>query len=325
MKDDNNSNKPTQQEIQEGLLRVAFSSSVVSNLADTQQEILYYLTVEKFNAPKIAKIRKTSPQAVRKIIKKLRKLALINNKNLPNYEVDIGRGSSPPHPSGPQKKLMREYRLHAQAMVLEILSTSKKYFKILDCKTKDFHKKNSVQYHRRKLVIYSNTFFFGDTIEECFNKSDSYWTQFYKRLENDLGVVIVKGTKTNIYQFRCHIADVNNPLAVKVVTNKLKYKVIDDLGRVRLIIDNSHGLFEKEAVERNLCGEDLEKLGEFELDIISREGLKPSEAKEWITGIKEVLELKQQQDNENSLRLTGLIQVNTVLQKRVEYLERLSR
>ena len=256
----------------EGLLGVAFSSDIIEKLSQTQQEVLYYLTVDNLTPIQIQKKRKTSIQAVRKTINKLRDKGLINKLNRPNVEVvDIATpyskdegGYSLSHPKGS----LKIFRLHGQNMSIKILKISKAFLKVLNTITQKNIKGNTIQIYRNKLVIYSRTSFYADDVDECFRASDIYWTQFFRILENELGVMLINGKYTSIYQFRCHIAKTNDPLAKKVIKKKLKYEVRDDLGRLRLLIDNSKKLFEKEAVESRLCQDDIKRIGNFELDMI---------------------------------------------------------
>jgi len=255
-----------------GLLKVAFSIDILTNLSQVQLEILSYLVVDERTPIQIKKKRKTSIQAVRKIISKLRAKGLINKFNRPNIDVvematpyskdEGGYSTSHPHDS------LKKYRLHGQNMTIKILKTSKQYWKILTKLTQKTIKHNTIQLYRNKLVVYSNTFFYSDDVDDCFRKSDAYWTQFFRIIENELGITIINGKYTSIYQFRCHIGKVGDSLAQQVIKKKLKYEVVDDLGRVRLIIDNSKRLFEKEAVDNRLCQDDMRRIGDFELDMI---------------------------------------------------------
>ena len=174
---------------------VAFSSGMHNNLPKTQRQVLTYLVVDGLSAMQISKKRNTSVQAVRNVIRKLRAKGIINNLNHLNTDVSEKATPLKPHPKdrgGYSNNYPNKYRLHGQNITIKILKTSKKYWKILNSTSQKTIKSNTIQLYRNKLVIYSNTSFYNDDVDECFNDSDEYWTQFFRILENELNITIVK-------------------------------------------------------------------------------------------------------------------------------------
>ena len=257
------------------LLGLVFGGDVISDLPKVQVEVLYYLVIDKMSPIQIHKKRKTSIQATRDTIYKLRAKGLINKLNRPNVDVlgktstenEVPKNEGAYFSSHPDKSL-NKFRLHAQNISVKILKTSSQYFRILKHKTQFTLKGNTIQLYRNKVVIYSNTSFYSDDVDSCFSDSDVYWTSFMRILENELGLSLVNGKYTSIYQFRCHVGKTGDNLAKQVIKQKLEYEVLDDIGRIRLIIDNSKGLFEKEAIDNRLCQDDMKRIGNFELDLI---------------------------------------------------------
>lgn len=274
-----------------GLLRVGFDSSINDNLGLVQLEVLYKLCVDLMTRKQIAESRKVKPQAIGNIINKLRAKGLIDKHNYPNVEIKLGGCSHQKNEGGSfsihPKKTLGEYRLHGENMSVKILKTSLKYMKLLEEKSQLPKKNNTVMLYRGKLVIYSNTSFFSDEPDDCDIQSNHYWTQFYRILENELGITIINGSKTKIYQFRRHIGRTNDPLAQKVIKQKLHYQVIDDLGRERLIIDNSGKLFEHEATDKKLCIDDIKVIGDFDLNLIEGK-FKPMEIKNQVNSLETI-------------------------------------
>jgi len=317
----NNSNRGLGNPYFKGLVRVGFDIDVINNLGDVQKEVLFYLCVEFMTPKQITNKRKTSAEATRVLINKLIAKALINKDyiaitgikqggTLPNKK---GGGWVSVHPNNSKG----EYRLHGQNHSLKILSTSLKYFKKLKEGNKIPLETNTIMLYRRKIVVYSNLSFFDDVPNLCFEKASIYWDNFFRQLENDLGIKLINGSHTQIKQFRCHIAKTNDPLARKVIDKDLFYEVRDDIGRLRLLIDNSKGLFEFEAVDNELCQEDINKKRDYDLDIIDKEGLKPSESKEWVDNFKTVLETNQSQHNEVLLMFKAQLKLNENVQKQL--------
>ncbi len=262
------------------LQKVPFDIEVLEELSEIQLDILCKLCVDFMSRKEIAKSRNVSPQAIGKVIRKFRKEGIIDNFNRPNTDIKPqgsptpkkGRGSSPDNP-----KNNKLFRLHGENMSAKILKTSPKYMKLIEKKSQFPIKGNKVMLHRRKVVIYSSTSFYDKDPRECERKSNDYWTNFYRILENELGIRIIMGVKTEIYQFRRHIGRINDPLAKNVIQERLYYRVVDDLGQERLIIDNSGNMAEHEATHKELCIDDIEKIAQYDLDIITKEHFKPSE------------------------------------------------
>lgn len=315
------------------LLNLAFSGDKVRKLHQVQCEVLYYLTIEKLSPLEIKDERKTSIQATRQTINKLKALGLINCLNRPNEDVlgvtssnvqDVSTSFSS-HPTSPLKK----YRLHGQNMTVKILKTSKQYWKILKEKTQEICMGNKVQLYRGKLTIYSRQSFYADEVDESFNMSDDYWTIFMRVLENQLGLNLVNGKYTTIFQFRCHIAKVGDDLARRTIRNKLNYAVIDDLGRLRLIIDNSKGLFEKEAVDHVLCQDDMKTIGNFELDMLELKQKTDEELK-----LSDILDFMKSSSNlhsntngkvaEISLWMSGIAEYNENIKLHMEVMKNIN-
>ena len=306
------------------LLEVSFSVDVLDKLPGVEKEILCKLTVDRMTVKQIAKQRGTSLSAVKNMIKKLRNKNLMDKLYNPitNNLTFTDEGSSPTLSPQHDQGL---YRLHGQNHSCIILSTSHNYFKILEKNSKLYLDSNTVMLHRRKIIIYSNTSFYDNNPDLCFEKSNVYWHNFIIKLEKMLGIKIIDGMRTEIKIFRCHIAKTDDMLAKKVITNNLMYKVKDDLGRTRLIIDNSKGLFEFEAVDTRLCQDDINRIKDFHDDLITKDSLLPSELTGWINNFKQAheysLENGDKKHNELLLMFKAQLKLNEQLSNRVNDLE----
>jgi len=305
----------------EGLLGVSFSIHVLESLGPIQLEILYKYWVDDMPVKKIANSRKTSENAVKNIKSKLIKNGVIDKfwrpiKGTKTYQKN-GGGSPTLSPQN-SKGL---YRLHGQNHVIEILSTSKQYLK-LNFPNQFELDNNTIILYRRKILIYSNTFFYDDVPDNCFEKANVYWNNLILRIAAKYNIKLIDGQNTKINIFKQHIAKTNDALAQKVINNKLNYEFRDDLNRLRLIIDNSKGLWEFEAVDAELCQDDINIIKNIDGDYITNPHYRPSEIKTMIDTLTNSQTLTQTQINEMLLGVKGIVKTIDSLQTEVIELKR---
>jgi len=285
-------------------LSVSFSGEVLENLKEVQREILHYLVVD-FETPKsISNYRETSHSATKNIIAKLRKKGLIDNLNRPIKDLKTYKNNLEGSPSLAPQNSEGLYRVHSEHHTISLKGTSARYLKFIDgaIKKKEIEK-NTIMFHRRKIVVYSNTSFYDDVPDEAFEKSSIYWHNFFLGLQSNHGIKIYDGENTDIRRFKCHIAKTNDPLAKKVITHNLKYKFIDDLGRGRLEIDNSKGLYEFEAICNETCQDDINIIKDYQGDLITKDHYVSSEVKKKIDDVEKNLKLIT--ENLGSLTIMG--------------------
>jgi hypothetical protein len=190
-------------------------------------------------------------------------------------------------------------------------------------------------FYENKLTIYSNTDFFGKTVQECLDNEANYWNNFLKLLQIKLGVLLIKRNKTKIYEFRKHIAKVNDPLAKKVLKRNKDFFIYDDSGELIFVIDDSFKFIETESVHKTksvrnakryeglLKDLDRNPEGLYNGELTEIASLNVSTMKELIEIVKEIPILK---DNITTLqtnqlrtekKMQELIEMNTILTKNV--------
>lgn len=142
------------------------------------------------------------------------------------------------------------WRVHATAFTIQILDATNHYLTRIKKQNKTFEENNTIQFHKNKLTIYSNIDFFGKTVQECLDDEANYWTNFLKLIQSKYQLLLIQRGKTKIYEFRKHIARVNDPIAKQVLKKGKDYHIKDDNGELIFVIDNSFNFLETESVHK---------------------------------------------------------------------------
>lgn len=248
-------------------------------LSAVQQDILYLLLDEHLTIPQIANTRSTSRTAVYNVVEKLLKKGVLKGVEKNSY---IKGGYYPVPLVGSDK----QYRLHAQNIVVQILDTTNFYRNLIKTKNKDVCDNNSIMFYEDKLIIYSNKDFWGDSVNQSIRLSLNYWERYFTRLENEYKITLIKGKQRRIREFRGEIAKVGDPLARRLDITKETFRIYIG-GELRLICDRSFKLDELEAVNKDHYIEDMSKIEDFYKDLLSEKSLKLSEARDHIAALQE--------------------------------------
>lgn len=290
--------------------RVENTSSI--KLSSTQEDILYLLLDEMLTIPQIANLRSTSRTAVYNTVEKLKKKGLIKEVEKSSY---IKGGYYPEQLAGDNK----EYRLHAQNIVIQILDSKPFYRNLLKSKNKDVVDNNSIMFYEDKIIIYSNKDFWGDSVNQCIRLSLNYWERFFTRLENEYKFILIKGKQRRIREFRGEIAKVGDALAKRLDLSKETFRIYIG-GELRLICDRSFKMDELEAVHSKHYIEDMTKVEDFYKDLLEKETLKLSEAKDHIAALqKRDLELQKTLEQQNKI-IMGMLDINKEHKNKMDYL-----
>lgn len=229
--------------------------NINTKLSKTQEEILILITkgdpIDKIPKPltvlEIAKKRKTSEQAVRKTIKKLKEKGILTHSrsnNRINKEViakKIEQGTP--------------WRGHGQNFTIEILGNSVEYLNYIKDKSEDRIDNNKVMLYKNKIVFYGKKDFWGKDVEDVRWQLQEYTTLIISKIENKRNVLLKKPNKIKIKEFRFHLANVNDPDAKKFLEQGKQIKIRDENGFIRLEMDNSF-VPEIEFPNRETCFED---------------------------------------------------------------------
>ena len=269
-------------------------SMTISELTQSEIEILNFLTNEFLTPKQIAIRRKTTLQAVYKIIKSLQKKGAYT-KGLMKVEKS-GVGIQP--------YSTNQLRIHNQQWDIRIIYKSEKYFRILEKASEIEIDNNKIHLWENKIDIYSNQNIYGYDIRRAMSNSMAYWDKFIAKLEHEIGCILKKPRSTNIKLVRMHIAETNNEIS-KEMNNKgerfLKVFTTDE-GKLWFLIDNSFNLHEAEAVHSKTAKEDMEKVVGVFNDIRDNETYLPSSTKEMLDKMVLVSSnILEAQQNEHSI------------------------
>lgn len=220
------------------------------------------------------------------------------------------------------------WRLHATAFTIDILDATNKYKSLLKKQNKTIEENNTIQFYKDKLVIYSNTDFFGKTVQGCLDDEAKYWNNFLKSLQSKYEIILIKRNRTKIYDFRKHIAKVNDPLAKKILKKDKHYYIKDDNGELIFVIDDSFGYKETESVHKTKVVRNVKKYESFLKDLDRNpdsllNGDLTLIASDNTSNIRKLIELASKVPKlyENQLRMEQkfqeLIEVNTILTKNI--------
>jgi hypothetical protein len=222
---------------------------ITSKMTKKQDEILKLITIDNLTTKQIAQRRGVSVRSVEKMIQRLKQNGRLS-KNVRNFDP----------PLTPKPNISYGIRLHAEEYNLKILSKTLKYDIIRNKGNLMYLDGNTIKLYTKSIEVYSNKSFFGNNVNEANRKSIKYWATFWLKLENLLGIVIIKDKKTNIRVVNQHYSDINNELAKEcnIKKEKLRIKAKED-GKTAYEIDNSFRLNEFESKHPQTAKRDMEK------------------------------------------------------------------
>lgn len=142
------------------------------------------------------------------------------------------------------------YRLHAQGFSIKIQESTSQYLKQIKESNVIVNDNNTINLYDNNIVIWSNVDFFGKTVQETLDRASEYWNLFLKKIQLDIGVILIKRGSTKIYEFRKHIAHVNDPMAKILLKQKKHYHIRDDNGEIIFTLDDSFSMKELEGVHK---------------------------------------------------------------------------
>src|SRR3989304_1663507 len=138
----------------------------IKELTQAEEEVLDLLTAEYLTQKQIALRRKTSIQAVSKIVKKLKQKGAFT-KGLVKVEKE-GVGIQPsvfsPHPWEMPWRTENQLRIHNQQWDIKILYKSEKSLKLLEKASEIEVDSNKINLWENKPDIYSNQSIYGDDV-----------------------------------------------------------------------------------------------------------------------------------------------------------------
>lgn len=230
-------------------------------LTQTEKEVLQMLTDEFLTPGKIAIRRKTTQQAVSKIIVKLKEKGYLKQ----GYQrvVKIDRTLQPHN---------HQIRLHGQEFHINILFKDNRYKSIMGKSNLLYVDGNQISLYRNAVEVRSGQVFWGDDVHKATSRSMKYWDRFLIRLENRLKILLIKHEKFNVKIVKHHYAEINNGLAKDLYIKSEKIRIYaNEDGKLWFTIDNSFNLHEAEFQHPDTAIQDAaDKIVPFFNDIRDR-------------------------------------------------------
>jgi len=186
-----------------------------SKLTKVQIDILRLITEEYMTPVKIALMRGTSTRTVYKTIKILKEKGLLNYKTKKVHKKLCTQ----------ENKKKESIRLHAQEFSIKLIKKGKNYNNLKSNANTIIIDDNTIRLYNDSLEIYSGKSFYSDDVTKATYNSFEYWNKFFKRLENDLDVLIVKNRHQNIKLVKHHYASINNGMAKEFNEKKIKIRL----------------------------------------------------------------------------------------------------
>lgn len=212
------------------------------------RETLELLTVDFLTPKEIAQRRKTTIRAVQKVIKRLKQKGLIS------FDANL-YGSTRPlsEPLG--------QRLHGQEWNIKIISKSQKYEQSRKKGNTLTIEGNTIRLYRDSLEIYSGQSFFQENEQRATAESLTYWMRFFRRLEQEFNIILIKPRVRNLSLVNQHYGETNSEMAKDYLKRKEKFQIYaEDDSKLWFTIDNSFNLKERECLHPETAKQDSEKV-----------------------------------------------------------------
>ncbi len=225
----------------------------IPSLTPSEQDVLHLLTYEFLTYKQVAIRRKCSQQAVSKIVQQLKKKGVLT---IAFQKVVKIQGTSQPY--GLTNK-EQQIRLHGQEFNIKILYKNHKYKELLNKTNLIDLDGNTIKLYRNSIEIYSGKSFYANDVQKATSRSLDYWNRFFRRLENELKVILIKPRHQNIKLVNQHYAETNNEFAEECEkrADKIRVYTTDD-GKLWFTIDNSFNLHEAETQHTKTAKLDME-------------------------------------------------------------------
>jgi DNA-binding CsgD family transcriptional regulator len=206
-------------------------------LTPTEREVLSLFSNEFLTPQQVAIRRQVGVKSVYKIRKKLIQKGALT---LTNQKVEKS--------DTPLSQPVNQIRLHAEHYVLNIVYANPGIWNKERAKgNRRYIDGNTIELNRNSIEVYSNNSFYGETPQIADSKAMRYWLRFFRRLEQELKLILVKERKANINRVRAEYAETNNELASKCLSEHQKVRVTGEDGKTWLVVDNSFNFNELET------------------------------------------------------------------------------
>ena len=242
---------------------------IIKKLTTTEREILHLLTNEFLTIKQVSIRRRTSRQAVHKIVNKIKQKGLITSRLT---RVDKKDTTCQPFTNN-------YIRLHGQQFNIKILFQDNRYQQLLEKSNTIDIDGNTIRLFKNGLEVYSGQSFFAEDVHKATYNSIKYWNRLFVKLENEFNILILKPRSTNIKLVAHHYAETNNELSEEVEKKGIGIKVYTtEKGELWALFDNSLNLHEAETVHPSTAKQDMgEVVKPFFNDMRDKPNFLPSE------------------------------------------------
>lgn len=223
-----------------------------TRIGRAEREILRYITIDFLTLNEIVSRRKCTPQAVYKIVKRLKEKGLLTKglQSVENVES-----------TQPFLNTFAQCRLHGQEWNIKLITKTNEYFHAKQRGNTQIFEGNTIRLYNDSIEIYSGQSFFERDEKYATAKSLAYWLPFFHRLEHYLGVTLVKPRVQNINLVNQHYGETNSEMAKDSLAKKEKIKIeTTDDGKLWFVIDNSWNLKEAETIHPETAKHDMGKI-----------------------------------------------------------------
>lgn len=235
---------------------VEFASSLNKLLSPEQKETYDLLYKEYLTVKQIAQRRGVTKTAVYKTIAKLREKGMISR----GFTKGLKKMTVITPPKG------GKWRLHSQQFDIKIIYKGDSYDRLRSKRNMLFLDGNTVKLHERVVEVYCNELmsFWGLTPGDAEEESFRYWMGFFDKLEQKLGVILVKEGVFSVNQSKAHLAHVGDGIAEDYVKRGLVLRVYAaEDGKLCMVVDQSHGVVELEFLHPKKYKLDADKVSGF--------------------------------------------------------------
>lgn len=249
----------------------------ICDLSKTQAEILNGIS-NFLNISEIAKHRKTSRQAVYKVLSKLQRAGMIK-------KVGMAWGLSEKGKRGLHSFMgfTNKLRQHNIGIKIKILETQRNWDKKrnilmqLPYFNKRVNLKNNsydlfnfgkvrIKTTSRSIIFHLPTIFDNNVDNAILQAMDIIFDTIPK-VENRFKIKLVKDQKLNMTFISQEYARLNDAIARVYKEQDKKLHIVDEKGELRFIADYSFAVNELESVHPNKAGEDMGAVNPFLLDL----------------------------------------------------------
>ena len=230
---------------------------ISQKLTKAEAEICTYLEIEGLTVAQVASRRHCSKQFVRKVRKKLQNSGL--------FSAIVG--AQPKRGGDSATSATKKVRLHAQKFTISLNLPGRKY---LECHVGKVFSvdSNDVQCFEGEICVQAkDKEFWGETEELALAESLKYWWGFFRILENDLHVIILKNRKQNIEMSYAEWATAPSGLSEECENRNDRIRLFADDGKLRFTTDWSD-LQEHEAHHYRKGLKDSKTANRFIADIL---------------------------------------------------------